>query len=99
MKVEWHDIESVNTQETILRRDASDVEEAVLDEERTAIKRIFGDSDFMQNSDTEDVSQSETVGFAAAKMHWSKWTGQRPDEGHGQRVFRIFLKKSGPILT
>ena len=36
IKEEWHDAESVNFQETTLRRDASDVEEAALDEESTA---------------------------------------------------------------
>ena len=32
IKEEWHDAENVNTRETTLRRDASDVEEAALDE-------------------------------------------------------------------
>ena len=35
IKEEWHDAESVNTQETTLRRDASDFEEAAVDEEST----------------------------------------------------------------
>ena len=38
IKEEWHDAESVNTQETTLRRDASDVEEAALDEESTTTR-------------------------------------------------------------
>ena len=36
IKEEWHDAECVNTQETTLRRDASVVDEAALDEESTA---------------------------------------------------------------
>ena len=36
IKQEWHDTEIANTQETTLRRDASDVEEAALGEEYTA---------------------------------------------------------------
>ena len=37
-KEEWNDAESLNTQKTTLRRDASDVEEAALDEEFTATR-------------------------------------------------------------
>ena len=40
---EWHDAESVNTQETTPRRDASDVEETPLDEESTATRGSLGD--------------------------------------------------------
>ena len=38
IKDEWHYAESVNTQERTLRRDASDVEEAALDEESRATR-------------------------------------------------------------
>ena len=53
----------MNTQETTLRRDASDFEEAALDEESTAIRRSLRDSESVEDSETEDLSQSETVGF------------------------------------
>ena len=61
IKVEWHDSESVNTQETTLRRDASDVKEAALDEESTATGGRLGDLESREDSETEDFSQ--TVGF------------------------------------
>ena len=59
-----HDAESVNKQETILIRDASDVEEAALGAESTAKWASLRESELMEDSDTEDFSQSETVGFA-----------------------------------
>ena len=61
IKEEWRDAESVNTQETKLRRDALDVEEAALDEESTATGGNLRDSESLEDSETEDVSQ--TVGF------------------------------------
>ena len=61
IKEEWHYAESVNTQETTLRRDASDVEEAALDEESTATRGSLRDSESLEHSETEDFSQ--TVGF------------------------------------
>ena len=60
-KEEWHDAESVNTQETTLRRDASDFEEAALVEESTATRGSLRDSESLEDSETEDFSQ--TVGF------------------------------------
>ena len=63
IKKEWHDAENVNTQETTLRRDASDVEEAALDYESTATRGSLRDSESLKDSETEDFSQSETVGF------------------------------------
>ena len=51
----------MNTQETTLRRDASDVKEAALDEESTATRGSLGDSESLEDSETEDFSQ--TVGF------------------------------------
>ena len=58
---EWHDAKRVNTQETTLRRDASDVAEAALDEESTATRGSPRDSESLEDSETEDFSQ--TVGF------------------------------------
>ena len=51
---EWHGAENVNTQETTLRRDASDVEKAALDEESTATKWSLRDSESPEDSETED---------------------------------------------
>ena len=53
----------MNTQETTLRRDASDVEEAALDEESTAARESLRDSESLEDSETDDFWQSETVGF------------------------------------
>ena len=61
IKEEWHYTESVNTQETTLRRNASDVEEAAMDEESTATRGSLRDSESLEDSETEDFSQ--TVGF------------------------------------
>ena len=36
--------------------------------------------------------------LASLKRHWSKRTGQSPDEGHEQGKIRDFLEKLGPIL-
>ena len=63
-KEEWHDAESVNTQEMTLRGGASDVEEAALDEESTATRGNLRDSESLEDSDTEGFAQSETVGFS-----------------------------------
>ena len=57
-KEQWHYTESVNTQETTLRRDASDVEEAALDEESTATKGSLRDSESLKDSETENFSQT-----------------------------------------
>ena len=61
IKEGWHDAESVNTQETTLRRDSSDVEEAALDEESTATRGSLRDSESLEDRETEDYSQ--TNGF------------------------------------
>ena len=66
VKEEWHDVESVNTQETTLKRDASDVEEAALDEESTPTRGILRDSESLEDSETDDFSQ--TVGFFEEAM-------------------------------
>ena len=96
IKEERQDAESVNTQETTLRRDASDVEEAALYAESTATRGSLRDSESLEDSEMEDFSQ--TVGFFALKGHWNKRTGQSPDDGHEQGKFRNSLEKSGPIL-
>ena len=51
----------MNTQETTLRRDASDVEEAALDEESTTTRGSLRDSESLDDSETENFAQ--TVGF------------------------------------
>ena len=61
IKKEWLDAESVNTQETTLRRDASDVEEAALDEEPTVTRGSLRNSESLEDSEPEECSQ--TVGF------------------------------------
>ena len=61
IKEEWHYADSVNTQDTTLRREVSDVEEAALVEESTATRGSLRDSDSMEDSETEDFLQ--TVGF------------------------------------
>ena len=63
IKEEWHDAGSVNTQETTLRQEASDVGETALDEGSTATRGSHRDSESLEDSDTEDFSQLETVGF------------------------------------
>ena len=92
IKEEWQDAESVNTQETTLRRDASDVEEAALDEETTATRWSLRHSESMEDSETEDFSQ--TVGFFEEAL--SKRTGQSPDEGHEQAMFHNFWRNQDP---
>ena len=51
----------MNTEETTLRRDASDVEEAALDEESTGTRGSLRDTESEEDSETEHFSQ--TVGF------------------------------------
>ena len=61
IKEEWHCAESVNTQETTLRPDASDFEETALAEESTATRGSLRDSGSLEDCETEDFSP--TVGF------------------------------------
>ena len=75
--VEWLDAENQNTQETTLIRDASDTEKAALDEVFSSTRGIIIDSESLEDSDTEDFSESETVGFAEEALeqadsaeHW-----------------------------
>ena len=46
------------TQETTMRRDGSDVEEAALDEESTATRGSLRDSESLEDSETEDFLQT-----------------------------------------
>ena len=61
LKEEQHDAESVNTLKTTPRGDASDVEEATLFEEPTLTRGTLRYSESLEDSDTEDFSQSETL--------------------------------------
>ena len=86
IKEEWRDAESVNTQETTLRRDASDFEEAALVEESTATRGSVRYSESLEYNETEDLSQSETVGFFEealeqahrAEPRWGTWARNVP---------------------
>ena len=72
IKEDCHDAESVNTQEMTLRRDASVVEEAALDEEFTAARGSLRDSVSLEDKDKEDFSKSETVGFFEEALEAAK---------------------------
>ena len=84
----------MNTQETTLRRGASDVEEAALDEESTATRGSLRDSESLEDSETENFSQ--TVGFFEEALEQADRA--EPRRGTRKRMFRNFLEKSGPIL-
>ena len=90
IREEWHDAESVNTQETKLRRDTSDVEEAALDEE-PATRGSLRDSESAEHSDKDDLSQSETVEEALEQAY-------RAEPRHGTRA-RIVPKFFGDFTT
>ena len=51
----------MNTQETTLRQEASDVGGTALDKGSTATRGSHRDSESLEDSDTEDFSQLETV--------------------------------------
>ena len=85
----------MNTRETTLRRDASYVEEAALDEESTATRGNLRDSELMENSDTEDFPQSERVGLSEETLEQANRAV--PRRGRGARNVQHFLEKSGPI--
>ena len=53
----------MNTQETTLRRDASDAEEASLYNESTETRGSLRVAESLEDSDTGDFEKSETVGF------------------------------------
>ena len=72
IKEEWHDAGSVNTQETTLRQEASDVGETALDEGSTATRGSHRDSESLEDRDTEDFSQLETVGFNEDALEQSR---------------------------
>ena len=95
IKEELHDAERVNTQETTLRRDASDVEEAALDEESTATRGSLRGSESLEGSATEDFSQ--TVGFSEETLQQV----DRAEPRRGTRAKNIphfYLEKSRHIL-
>ena len=61
--MQWHDVESVNTQETTLRRDATGVEKTAPDEGFTATRGGPRDSELLEDIDKGNFPQSERVGF------------------------------------
>ena len=61
VKEEWHDAEK--PQEATLRRESPDVEEAAIDEGSTTTIENFRYLESLEDSDTEDFSQSEKIGF------------------------------------
>ena len=85
IKEEWYDAESVTTQGTTLRGDASDVEEATLDEESTASRGSPRYSESLEDSDTEVFSQSETVGFFEEALEQA----DRADPRRGTRARNV----------
>ena len=56
IKAEWHDAENMNTQETTLRQNALDNEEAALNEGSTGTRRVLRDPESVEDGDTEDFS-------------------------------------------
>ena len=96
IKEEWHDAESVNTQETTqeTKRDASDVEEAALDEESTATRGTLRDSESLEDSEMEDFSQ--TVGlFEEALEQADKGAQTRDTSKQFFREVRTHLAVTG----
>ena len=64
LKEVWYDAEILNKRETTLRPDALDVEKAALFEKSTATSGKPRDLESLKDRDTENFSQSETIGFA-----------------------------------
>ena len=64
----WHNAESVNTKETALRRDATDVEGAALDETSSGTRGSLSDSESLEDSDTEVFSQLQTGDFFEERL-------------------------------
>ena len=89
IKEEWHDAESVSTQQTTLRRDASVVEEAALDGKSTATRGNLRDSESLEDSETEDFSQ--TVGFFEEAVEQAD--RREPRRGTRARYVPQFLEK------
>ena len=94
MKEEWHDAGNVNTQETALRQEASDVGETALDEGSSATRGSHRDSESLEDSDTEDFSQLETVGFNEDSLEHA----ERAECRRGARA-RNVPRFSGEIWT
>ena len=93
IKEEWHDAGSVNTQETTLRQEALDVEEAALDEGSTATRGSQRDSESPEDSDT-DFSLSETAGFNEDALEHA----DRAESRRGTRA-RNFSQFFGEVRT
>ena len=72
------------------------VGETALDEGSTATRGSHRDSESLEDSDTEDFSQLETVGFNEDALE--RADRAEPRQGTRARMFRNFLEKSGPIL-
>ena len=75
-----------------MRRDASDVEEAALDDESTATGGNLRDLESLEDSEIEDFSLSETVGFFEQALE----EANRAERRRGTRagIFRNFLEQS-----
>ena len=56
IKAEWHDAENLITQETTLRQNALDNEEAALNEGSTRTRRGIRDPESVEDGDTEEFS-------------------------------------------
>ena len=93
---EWHDTESVNTQEKTFRRDASDIDESALDE-RSIATRGIPEPRCHWKTVAHKISHRQRQ-WASLKMRWSKRTGQSLNVRQRQVEFRNLLKNSGPIL-
>ena len=75
----------MNTQKSTLRQDDSDVEEAALNEESTATRGNLRDSESLEDSDTEDFSQSETVSY----FEEAQEQAHRSETRRGKRVRNV----------
>ena len=82
----------MNTQKTTLRRDASDVEEAALDDEPTVTRGSLRNSESLEDSEPEDCSQ--TVGFFERALEQA----DRAEPRRGTRA-RNFPQFFGEVRT
>ena len=90
IKEDWHDAENVNTQETTVRRDPQMLRKQhwmknLLQQEGVSVTRSHWKTVKRRTSSSQRQ-------MASWKMHWRKLTGQSPDEGHEQGMFRSFLE-------
>ena len=70
------------------------MEEAALEEESTAARGSLRDSESLKDSDTEDFSQSETVGFFEEALEQA----DRAESRQGTRA-RNVLQSFGEVRT